>query len=66
MCINVHMNQHTTRRLVVDLPAADHMALKSVAASSGVPMRTLILSALRSELQARRAALSRPAPRANP
>ena len=60
------MNQHTTRRLVVDIPAADHMALKSVAASSGESLKGLVLAAVRSELQARQRALVRPGPRANP
>jgi hypothetical protein len=57
------MSTATPKRLVIDLPDEDHRALKGLAASAGVPMRSLILAALRNDLQARQRALSgQPAP----
>jgi hypothetical protein len=54
------------KRIVVDLSPEDHASLKSVAASSGESIRAMVLGAVRSDLQRRRAALTRPAPRSAP
>ena len=52
------MKAQPVKRLVVDLPADDHASLKAFAASSGASIRHLVLSAVRADLERRRAALS--------
>jgi hypothetical protein len=60
------MKTTTPKRIVVDLPSDDHASLKALAASSGQSIRGLVLQSIQRELTTRRAALTRPAPRANP
>ncbi|UHD15724.1 hypothetical protein [Thiocapsa bogorovii] len=52
----------TPKRLVVDLPEADHRALKSIAASSGASIRSIVIEALQRDLQRRARLLNRSAP----